>query len=312
MIEVVIDERCTGCGTCVDACPSDVLALGPGGKAVIAPRTTARPACCASCTATPTPCLSGQTARRPPAITADQALASGQLGAFRRDSGWGEHAGDLHRPALADGFDLRTGSSCSPSICRRQIQDPRRHVHEPQSAIGRPACRAPAHLGSGRLKINIDQRQTLVDTADPSAWVKAGDGLEPFILKDVEGGDLTLESLTASAARRCWCSSASPAARPATSPCRITRSVLAAGPARSGRDLGGRQSAGSGAPGRDQAAPWSELQGRVRHRTTRSAAGLAFSTQPTRPARPPSAPRAASSATPPAPGPGNYPSPPWW
>jgi peroxiredoxin len=47
------------------------------------------------------------------------------------------------------------------------------------------------------LKINIDQRQTLVETANPAAWVKAGDGLEPFILKDVEGGDLTLESLTA-------------------------------------------------------------------------------------------------------------------
>jgi peroxiredoxin len=47
------------------------------------------------------------------------------------------------------------------------------------------------------LKINIDQRQTLVETADRSAWVKAGDAVEPFVLKDVEGGDLTLESLTA-------------------------------------------------------------------------------------------------------------------
>jgi len=47
------------------------------------------------------------------------------------------------------------------------------------------------------LKINIDQRQTLVETADPTAWVKAGDAVEPFVLKDVEGGDLTLESLTA-------------------------------------------------------------------------------------------------------------------
>jgi peroxiredoxin len=47
------------------------------------------------------------------------------------------------------------------------------------------------------LKINIDQRQTLVETADPAAWVKVGDPVEPFVLKDVEGGDLTLESLTA-------------------------------------------------------------------------------------------------------------------
>lgn len=46
-----------------------------------------------------------------------------------------------------------------------------------------------------QLKINIDQRQTLVDTADPSRWVKVGERLEPFVLRDVEGGDLPLERL---------------------------------------------------------------------------------------------------------------------
>ncbi|MBO9708226.1 MAG: AhpC/TSA family protein [Caulobacter sp.] len=46
------------------------------------------------------------------------------------------------------------------------------------------------------LKINIDQRRTLVETADPDAWVKVGDRLEPFVLADVEGGELTLEALT--------------------------------------------------------------------------------------------------------------------
>jgi peroxiredoxin len=47
------------------------------------------------------------------------------------------------------------------------------------------------------LKINVDQRRTLVEAADPAAWVKVGDPVDPFVLKDVEGGDLTLESLTA-------------------------------------------------------------------------------------------------------------------
>lgn len=46
-----------------------------------------------------------------------------------------------------------------------------------------------------QLKINIDQRQTLVVTADPSRWVKVGERLEPFVLRDVEGGDLPLERL---------------------------------------------------------------------------------------------------------------------
>ena len=47
------------------------------------------------------------------------------------------------------------------------------------------------------LKINVDQRATLVAEADPDAWIKAGDLVEPFVLKDVEGGELTLKGLTA-------------------------------------------------------------------------------------------------------------------
>jgi peroxiredoxin len=47
------------------------------------------------------------------------------------------------------------------------------------------------------LRINVDQRATLVEAADPSAWVKVGDKIEPFTLLDVEGGELTLKSLTA-------------------------------------------------------------------------------------------------------------------
>ena len=93
MIEVVIEERCSGCGDCVDACPSDVLTVGPGGKAVIA-----RQADCQTCLLCELYCPSDALfvwpdCEAPVGITADQALASGQLGAFRRDSGWGEHAG---------------------------------------------------------------------------------------------------------------------------------------------------------------------------------------------------------------------------
>ena len=47
------------------------------------------------------------------------------------------------------------------------------------------------------LQVNIDQRATLVEQADPSAWIKAGDKVEPFTLLDVEGGELTLKGLTA-------------------------------------------------------------------------------------------------------------------
>ena len=47
------------------------------------------------------------------------------------------------------------------------------------------------------LKINIDQRRTLMETADRAAFVKAGDGVAGFNLEEVDGGLLTLDSLVA-------------------------------------------------------------------------------------------------------------------
>ena len=45
------------------------------------------------------------------------------------------------------------------------------------------------------LKINIDQRQLLVDTADRTSFAKVGDALAPFSLQEVNTGTLTLDSL---------------------------------------------------------------------------------------------------------------------
>src|SRR5471032_2638402 len=47
------------------------------------------------------------------------------------------------------------------------------------------------------LKVNIDQRQHLVDTADHSRFVKAGDHIEGFELLKVEGGTLSRDELLA-------------------------------------------------------------------------------------------------------------------
>lgn len=47
------------------------------------------------------------------------------------------------------------------------------------------------------LQVNIDQRRTLVETADRAAWVKAGDKVPDFRLPEVEGGELTPSGLTA-------------------------------------------------------------------------------------------------------------------
>jgi peroxiredoxin len=47
------------------------------------------------------------------------------------------------------------------------------------------------------LKVNIDQRQHLVDTADHARFVKAGDHIEGFELLNVEGGTLSRDELLA-------------------------------------------------------------------------------------------------------------------
>jgi peroxiredoxin len=47
------------------------------------------------------------------------------------------------------------------------------------------------------LQININQRRTLVETADYDSFVRPGDKVEPFALQDVEGGELTLDALLA-------------------------------------------------------------------------------------------------------------------
>ena len=48
---------------------------------------------------------------------------------------------------------------------------------------------------SEALQVNIDQRQRLVDEANPERFVKAGDIVEPFELLKVEGGSLDLDQL---------------------------------------------------------------------------------------------------------------------
>jgi peroxiredoxin len=45
------------------------------------------------------------------------------------------------------------------------------------------------------LQINIDQRRTLVETSDRSAFIKVGDTLAPFSLPEVDGGNVTLDGL---------------------------------------------------------------------------------------------------------------------
>ena len=45
------------------------------------------------------------------------------------------------------------------------------------------------------LEININQRRTLVETADRDGFVKVGDRIDPFVLPEVLGGQVSLDAL---------------------------------------------------------------------------------------------------------------------
>ena len=94
MIELIIAERCTHCGDCAKICPSNVFDAKPN-----APPAIARLDDCQTCFLCELHCKAdalyvGADCEAAGAITFEQALASGTLGQYRRESGWDEFEGD--------------------------------------------------------------------------------------------------------------------------------------------------------------------------------------------------------------------------
>ena len=63
-----------------------------------------------------------------------------------------------------------------------------------QTLAGSQAKRAET-MPADKLKINVDQRRLLVETADRSTFVKTGDQVQPFELTEVDAGPLSLAAL---------------------------------------------------------------------------------------------------------------------
>jgi NAD-dependent dihydropyrimidine dehydrogenase PreA subunit len=92
MIELVLAERCTGCGACVEVCPTDVFALNAAGFAEIA-----RQADCQTCFMCELYCRADALYVAPRCdgpSPPDPAEARRAAGAFRRMSGWDEWQSD--------------------------------------------------------------------------------------------------------------------------------------------------------------------------------------------------------------------------
>lgn len=94
MIELIFSDRCNGCGQCVLACSSNVIATGVDGRPRIADQ-----AACQTCFMCELYCTSDALfvhpdCEQPVSLDPTQVLASGLLGQYRRDSGWDEFAAD--------------------------------------------------------------------------------------------------------------------------------------------------------------------------------------------------------------------------
>jgi NAD-dependent dihydropyrimidine dehydrogenase PreA subunit len=100
LIALIVESRCTGCNACVEACPSTVIDARADAAPVIA-----RQADCQTCFLCELYCEADAIYVDPdcetPAILDETVVvAGGQLGRFRRESGWGEWADD---PRYANG-----------------------------------------------------------------------------------------------------------------------------------------------------------------------------------------------------------------
>jgi NAD-dependent dihydropyrimidine dehydrogenase PreA subunit len=91
VISVVLDERCTGCGRCIEICPTDVFEEGAGGHPRIA-----RVLDCQTCFACELHCPADAiyvdpNCEAPRSVAAEVASIAPSLGQYRLNAGWGEH-----------------------------------------------------------------------------------------------------------------------------------------------------------------------------------------------------------------------------
>jgi NAD-dependent dihydropyrimidine dehydrogenase PreA subunit len=92
MIELILSDRCIGCGACVEVCPTNVLDPSASGLPILA-----RVEDCQTCFMCELYCPADAIYVAPDcdrrvAVNPEDVMASGRLGQYRKHSGWDEWA----------------------------------------------------------------------------------------------------------------------------------------------------------------------------------------------------------------------------
>lgn len=98
MIEFILEDACSGCGTCIEICPTGVFATGSGAAPRIAQHQD-----CQTCFMCELYCREdaifvGPDAERIEGFDPDATRAAGLMGEMRRLHGWDEWEGDPRYP----------------------------------------------------------------------------------------------------------------------------------------------------------------------------------------------------------------------
>jgi NAD-dependent dihydropyrimidine dehydrogenase PreA subunit len=151
MIELVFTDRCTGCGLCVEQCPTDVFDRDAAGKPVIARKDECQTCflCEVHC---PADALFVGPLRTPHHYDAQDVLASGNVGSLRRKFGFDKHA--VGSFAYQGDYEARAGED------RRRVNplDPNAKVFEKVFETERRTfCEPLPPLAAGeRVRVVID------------------------------------------------------------------------------------------------------------------------------------------------------------
>jgi len=113
MIELVSQDRCVSCNICVEVCPTNVFDIEPGEAPTIA-----RQEDCQTCFLCEAYCPAdalyvAADAFKKIEVNEQELIATNQLGAYRRNLGWGR--GHSPKAVLERARDLRIDIKANPS-----------------------------------------------------------------------------------------------------------------------------------------------------------------------------------------------------